>query len=691
MSLKRKFIVMVVVAALGLLSIAGAWLRSERSHLLSERMQKTKGLVDIPYSILAEQQKLEMDGKVSRAEAQKRALEAIHNLRYDGSNYFWINDVHPTMVMHPIKPELDGKDLSDFKDAAGKLMFVEVATVAKSSGSGFVYYMWPKPGKDRPVRKLSFVKEFEPWGWIVGTGIYIDDVDASWRANAVVAGGLALGCLALLLITSTQVSRSIFRRLEEMVERIKDIAEGEGDLTKRLDVGSDDEVSRLARWFNTFVDKLQEMLTGIASNTQSLANAGEEIAATSRQQALGADQQKDQTHQVATAMQEMASTVLQVSENSNRAADASQKAAEAARQGGKVVEETLSRMHAIATSVGETAKKIDQLGKQSDQIGRIIGVIDDIADQTNLLALNAAIEAARAGEQGRGFAVVADEVRKLAERTSTATQEITGMIRSIQAETKNAVVAMQAGTEQVERGVELTRQAGSSLNDIIRMSDQVGDMIRQIATAATEQSATTEEINRSMEEIARITEASASGAKQTTDALGDLSALALNLRQLVNQFRLGGEETTTNARSSAATGRPKSHVDAKLSQGIDFARVKMAHRSWRLKLRGFLDGREDLDPKNLASHQTCELGKWIYGQGMSRYATIREFDELEKRHQQMHHMVRQVVELKHAGRTKEAELEFTHVVEAAEEVVALLDKVEAAISSPQASAAAAGG
>jgi methyl-accepting chemotaxis protein len=552
MSLKQKFLVLVVIAALGLMAIAGLWLRSERSVLLSERMQKTRSLVEIPYSMIVEQHRLEVEGKLTRAEAQKRALEAIRTLRYEGSNYFWINDTHPTMLMHPMKPELNGKDLTDLKDPAGKALFVEMVLAAQQSEGGLVYYMWPRPGKEQPVQKLSYVRKFEPWGWIVGTGIYIDDVEAAWWADARMAALLGLACLGLLLAVSGRVSHSIFARLSEMVERIKDIAEGEGDLTRRLEVHSDDEVAQLARWFNTFMEKLQEIMLQVSRNTRSLAQASEEIALSSREQVRGSELQQDQTSQVATAMQQMASTVQQVSENSGHAASAAQKAAETARDGGRVVEETLSRMRAIANSVGATAKQIQELGKRSDEIGRIIGVIDDIADQTNLLALNAAIEAARAGEQGRGFAVVADEVRKLAERTSSATKEISQMITNIQAETRIAVTAMQTGTKEVEVGVESTSEAGCSLHEIIQMSERVGDMVTHIATAATQQSAATEEINSNIEKIANIAASSSAGAQQTSKALQDLSSLALNLRHLVGQFRISEDDQERGERVLAA-------------------------------------------------------------------------------------------------------------------------------------------
>ena len=681
MNLIGKFRVMVGIAAVGLAGLSGFWLTSQRSALFAERVAKTRSLVEVPYSIIVEQHRLEMEGKISRQEAQRSALEAIRSMRYEDSNYFWINDMHPIMVMHPLRPDLDGKDLSDFKDPSGRAIFVEMAAAARNPRGDFVSYQWPRPGSEKPVRKLSFVKGFEPWGWVVGTGLYIDDIDAAWRKDGRLAALLAVSCLAVLLLVSRNVSRSIFVRFREMIERMKAVAQG--DLTKRVEVTSEDEVAELGHWFNTFLDKLQESMGQVSSNTRSLTATSEQIATSSRDQAQGAKLQKDQTTQVAAAMQEMAATVHEVSENSNQAAAASQKAAEMAREGGKVVEETLARMRTIAHSVGDTARKVQELGERSDEIGRITGVIEDIADQTNLLALNAAIEAARAGEQGRGFAVVADEVRKLAERTGKATKEIADMIRNIQAETKTAVAAMQAGSQEVESGLESTRQAGDSLHAIIKMSEQVGDMVTQIAAAATEQSATTEHINNNIEEIAKIASSTEFGVQQAASALQDLSRLAMSLRELVGQFRLSPDGAGTNGHSCGA-----SQMDQSLNSGLDFARVKMAHRSWRLKLRSFLDGGENLDPAGLASHRDCELGKWIYTSGMAAYGELQEMQELEQKHKHMHALVKHVVELKHAGKAGEAEQGFSRVCEAAEDVIALINRVEAQVIGSRAHAVA---
>jgi len=250
----------------------------------------------------------------------------------------------------------------------------------------------------------------------------------------------------------------------------------------------------------------------------------------------------DAAAQVVTTINDMSSTVLQVSDNSNRAAEAARQAAETARQGGAIVDETLGKMRNIADSVRGTAQKMEELGKSSDQIGRIIEVIDEIADQTNLLALNAAIEAARAGEQGRGFAVVADEVRKLAERTTSATKQIAQMIKSVQDETKIAVTAMESGTKQVEEGVKSTVQAGDSLRQIIQMAEQVGEMITHIATAATEQSSASDQVHANMDQIAKLVKDSAAGAQQSAKACQDLSGLALDLQKMVGNFKLDSND-----------------------------------------------------------------------------------------------------------------------------------------------------
>ena len=536
-SLKTRFQTVVAIAMAGLMISAACWLTRERSRILQEKQDKVKNLVETAHSTVVECYRLEQAG-VPRADAQKRALLLLKSLRYDGENYFWINDYRPAMVMHPTKPQLDGTDLSGFVDPTGKALFVEMTNVVRKKGEGFVAYQWPRPGADRPVPKISYVKGFEPWGWIIGTGIYIDDVEIIWRHSAMEAASLMLVLMAVMAAVSFSAFRRMFIPLADLVECMKDVAQGEGDLTKRLNVPSDKEVAELAGWFNSFMDKLQGLMTSVAGNIQNLAAAGEQISVTSRRQSEGANHQKDETHQVSTATQQMAAIVQQVTEISTSASQAAQEASTAARKGGKVVDQMLARMQSIAASTNGASEKIQHLGKQSEHIGQIISVIDDIADQTNLLALNAAIEAARAGEQGRGFAVVADEVRRLAERTTAATKEITQMILTLQEGTHQAVAAMQAGTQEVEMGVGATREAGSALLQIIEISDRVDEMVQHIATSSSQQATATEDVNRSTERIADIAATTANSAAEATTALEDLAHLAAEIQRQVGHFRL---------------------------------------------------------------------------------------------------------------------------------------------------------
>jgi methyl-accepting chemotaxis protein len=354
---------------------------------------------------------------------------------------------------------------------------------------------------------------------------------------------LAAGVAVALLM-----SRRILRATRSLLVQAEAISTG--DLTcEDLEIQSDDELGDLAAAINKMNGNLKRMIRAISENSLQVASASEELSSSASLQAQGADSQKDQTAQIAAAMQEMASTVQQVSENCERATEAAHRAAETAREGGTVVQQALAQMRSIAESVGGTARKIEELGKSSDRIGRVAAVIDDIADQTNLLALNAAIEAARAGEQGRGFAVVADEVRKLAERTTTATKEIAEMIATIQDGTKGAVQAMQIGSQQVQDGVSSTARAGESLQQIIRMSEEVGSMISQIDTAAAQQSQATAGVNQNMDRIAQVVKESAVAARESAKACQDLSELALALQNMVGSFKLAHESESRRSQA----------------------------------------------------------------------------------------------------------------------------------------------
>lgn len=348
---------------------------------------------------------------------------------------------------------------------------------------------------------------------------------------------LAFGSFACLIL-GVFITRTITRPLNATVAMLKDIAEGEGDLTKRLDVSSTDEIGELAKWFNAFVERVHGVISEVSSTSNEVASAATEVAASAEQMEAGLINQQEQTTQVSAAIEEMAATVVEVSAKSSEAASAAEQSGNEALQGGQVVAETVDEMGGISEQVNIAATAVSELGKKGEQIGEIISVINDIADQTNLLALNAAIEAARAGEHGRGFAVVADEVRKLAERTTTATEEVGKSIREIQHETGTAVTQIQAGTERVSKGVELANSAGDALSTIVDSSKNVQSMVQSIAAASEEQSAATSQIARSIEQIDAVTRESLEGARQAAQAAGQLSSQAEGLQAIVAQFKI---------------------------------------------------------------------------------------------------------------------------------------------------------
>ncbi len=300
---------------------------------------------------------------------------------------------------------------------------------------------------------------------------------------------------------------------------------------------------------NTVADSLNRTLQQVKEAIQATASAGNEISSSSEQMAAGAQEQSAQAAEVASAVEEMTKTILETTQNTTVAAEKSKLAGGIAEEGGKVVEETVEGMKRIAEVVQQSADIVKELGKGSDQIGEIIQVIDDIADQTNLLALNAAIEAARAGEQGRGFAVVADEVRKLAERTTKATKEIAEMIKKIQRDTGGAVEAIEKGTDEVEKGKLLAEKSGNSLREIIQGTTEVLEVVTQVAAASEEQSATSEQISRSIESISSVTQESAMGVQQIATSAEDLNRLTENLQNLISQFQIVEKDNyaTTNS------------------------------------------------------------------------------------------------------------------------------------------------
>ncbi len=332
--------------------------------------------------------------------------------------------------------------------------------------------------------------------------------------------------------------------LETEVDRLTSVVEQvtNGDLTQEIKSQRDDEIGRLITMVNRMITDLRGMLLQVGEATAAVASASAEISSSTEQMAAGAQTQTSQAMEIASAIEEMTQTIVENSRNTDLASESTRKNAQCAKEGVTVAGEMITGIHRIAEVVNQSATTILGLGKSSDQIGEIIQVIDDIADQTNLLALNAAIEAARAGEQGRGFAVVADEVRKLAERTTKATKEVAHTIKKIQGETKSAVAAINQGTQEVENGAALAERVGSSLKEMTETAEEAGEIVQQIAAASTQQSSTSGDISQNVQAMSAITQETAQGTHQIARAAEDLNKLTLHLQDLVSRFKLGAAQ-----------------------------------------------------------------------------------------------------------------------------------------------------
>ena len=360
-------------------------------------------------------------------------------------------------------------------------------------------------------------------------------LSANLRAKGVMIG-FGLAAILFGVLVAGYCARIIVRPIHGCVDVAQRIAAG--DLTVRIDSEGKDETAQLMKAMQHMADSLSGTIGTLARASLEISSAARELHATSGQMVAGAEDVVSQASSVATAGEQMAATAGDIAQNCHLTAASANQANTAAVEGFAVVEKSVNAMGTIAERVKSAAQSVDSLGSRSEQIGEIVGTIEDIADQTNLLALNAAIEAARAGEQGRGFAVVADEVRALAERTAKATREISGMIKTIQAETKGAVTAMEEGVREVEKGTQEAAKSGHALQAILEQINMVTSQANQIATAAEEQTATTSEISNNMQGITNTIQRSAAGAAETANSASRLSQLALDMQQIVGQFKV---------------------------------------------------------------------------------------------------------------------------------------------------------
>ncbi|NRF13106.1 methyl-accepting chemotaxis protein [Vibrio coralliilyticus] len=524
---------LATIVALAIIFIAMACtynLIQQRTSSLNEREDKLSAQVEATVSLV--QHYYDQRQTLGEEAAKQQALDAIKALRYDESNYFWILDQKMQVVMHPIKPALNGQNAENFKDGAGKFHWREMVAISQTSAQkGFLDYQWKSP-QGELKDKISYVQLFPEWGWIIGSGLLVADIQEAFYALALKEAFVASILSAILLAMGYTISNNIIIPLHRLIDNTHKIADG--DLRVRMNMSRKDELGEMSQQIDKMLSKLQDTLrTAHQSAEQSSAMACN-IAQASEEAATSVNSQHAQLELLSTAMTEMSATISDVATNAENTAVSTNKVVEHAHRNDQTMQTTSNTIAEVSRNISTAHDLVTDLQTGVNEISNVVGVIRDVSEQTNLLALNAAIEAARAGEQGRGFAVVADEVRNLASRTQNSTNEVQVTIEKLIEQAGRTFTAMQSSNEKVDESVSASNKTREQLDVIVSEMQNANDMVAQIAAASEQQSTVATEMNENVSGI----HLAANEVLQASHSLAEDSQLMANTAEhLTDQLK----------------------------------------------------------------------------------------------------------------------------------------------------------
>lgn len=565
LSIKNKLLLLVFFSLFGYIIFFLLQSTYLKESILREKKVELIQKGEIALSIVKHYYNLYKAGNLTEEEAKEKAKLAIKNLRYEeGTNYFWINDgslPYPIMVMHPTVPQLEGKPLSDTKfnvaykrqtdlnakeeKVSNQNLFTLLVETAGKTGQAFVWYKWPKPLKEGGVTKeaypkLSYVVKFEPWNWYIGTGVYIDEVDKvfiqAMKRNSIKTG---LAVLIVLLITGFLAMlsvRSISTPISELEEKIKKF--GQGHLNIEFKTQRKDEIGKIANSLDEAINNLKAILLSVKEVSQSLSDSANNLTEVSNQFKISLDLQTQQATQIASAAEEMSITVVDIAKNTTSILEESKKTAEIAKEGETYTLKTANEVKIIEKTAEKLKEVMYSLEERTKAIESVVEFIKDVAEQTNLLALNATIEAARAGEHGKSFAVVAGEIRKLAERTNKSTDEIAGVIREIKGVVEEVKREVEEIGAKVESGARLSEEASGILSRIADAAERLQEMIQSIAGATEEMSVTSESVARDVGSVAEGIQELKRNIFYLLETTEDIKKMEEELRKKTSMFNL---------------------------------------------------------------------------------------------------------------------------------------------------------